>query len=77
MPQSRACGTLWFANFCRLSLIRRSSNFGDEPILVVSHSVGNFYWSFGEFKSVIKASEVRNAMVSIIRIAVSIIYFEP
>ena len=53
------------------------SNLGGEPIQAVSHSVGNFYWSLGEFKSVINVSEVRNAMVSIIRIVVSIIYFEP
>jgi hypothetical protein len=43
----------------------------------VSHSVGNFYWSWGEFKSVIRASEAKKTIVKINRIAVSIIYFEP
>ena len=46
-----------------------------ELALAVSHSAGNFYWSFGEFKSVINASEAKKTMVSIMRIAVSIIYF--
>jgi hypothetical protein len=35
------------------------------------------FYSSGEFRSVITASEAKNVMVSIIRIAVSIIYFSP
>ena len=45
-----------------------------ELALAVTHNGGNFYWSFGEFKSVINASEAKKTMVKINRKAVSIIH---
>ena len=45
-----------------------------ELARVVSHNADNFYWSFGEFRSVIRASEAKKTMVKINRKAVSIIH---